>query len=68
MNKDELKGKAENLKGRAKQAYGAVTGDKGKEAEGLVDRVSGAVREKVGKTEREVSRDVSRDEEEQKDE
>ena len=68
MNKDELKGKVENLKGRGKQAYGAVTGDKGKEAEGLVDRVSGAVREKIGKTEREVSRDVSRDEEEQKDE
>ncbi len=39
-----------------------------KEAEGLVDRVSGAVREKVGKAEREISRDVSRDEDEQKDE
>ena len=64
MNKDELKGKVENLKGRGKQAYGAVTGDKGKEAEGLLDRVSGAVREKVGKAEREISRD----EEEQKDE
>ena len=57
MNKDELKGKVENLKGRGKQAYGAMTGDKEKEAEGLLDRVSGAVREKVGKAEREVSRD-----------
>jgi uncharacterized protein YjbJ (UPF0337 family) len=62
MNKDELKGKAENLKGRAKQAFGAATGDKSKEGEGLIDRVRGAVREKFGKAKREASRDVSREE------
>jgi uncharacterized protein YjbJ (UPF0337 family) len=60
MNKDELKGKAENLKGRAKQAFGSLTGDKHKEGEGLFDRVRGAVREKFGKAKREVNRDVSR--------
>ena len=52
MNKDELKGKAENLKGRVKQAIGALTGDKSKEGEGLLDRVRGAVREKLGKAKR----------------
>ncbi len=59
MNKDELKGKAENLKGRAKQAFGSLTGDKQKEGEGLFDRVRGAVRERFGKAKREVNRDVS---------
>ena len=35
MNKDELKGKMENLKGRVKEATGALTGNKGKQAEGM---------------------------------
>jgi uncharacterized protein YjbJ (UPF0337 family) len=61
MNKDELKGKAENLKGRFKDAAGSLTGDKGKQAEGLLERARGAIRERFGKAKREVSdRDVSR--------
>jgi len=60
MNKDELKGKAENLKGRVKEAFGAVTGDKKKQAEGEVDRVRGAVHEKVGEA-REAIDDARRD-------
>jgi len=59
MNKDELKGKAENLKGRVKQAVGSLVGDKRTEGEGLLDRVRGAVREKLGKGKAEASRDVS---------
>jgi uncharacterized protein YjbJ (UPF0337 family) len=62
MNKDELKGKAEHLKGRAKEAFGILTGDKRKEGEGLFDRVRGAVREKFGKAKRQVDRSVSREE------
>ena len=82
MNKDELKGKAENLMGRAKEAIGALTGDKRKEGEGLLERLRGAVREKAaaagekagkaadGSGEKadeakdQVSRDVSREEDE----
>ena len=45
MNKDELKAKAETLKGRAKDAFGSLTKDGG----GLFDRVRGAVRDKLGK-------------------
>ena len=59
MNKDELKGKAENLKGRVKQAVGSLIGDKRTEGEGLLDRVRGAVREKLGKGKSEASRSVS---------
>ena len=62
MNKDELKGKAENLKGRVKEAAGSLFGDKRKEGEGLVDRVRGAVREKFGKAKDEVSRETPPDE------
>jgi len=56
MNKDELAGKMENLKGRTKEAAGALTGNKEKEAEGVVERVAGAVRENVGKAKEEVKR------------
>lgn len=37
MNKDQIKGKAENLKGRAKEAVGAVTGDKATQVEGAIE-------------------------------
>jgi uncharacterized protein YjbJ (UPF0337 family) len=63
MNKDELKGKAENLKGRVKDALGSLTGDKRKQAEGFVDRARGAVRGKFGKAKREVSREYDDDDE-----
>jgi len=56
MNKDQLKGKAENLKGRVKEAFGAVTGDKKKQASGEIDRAGGAVREKVGDLKEDLSK------------
>ena len=55
-NEDEVKGKVENLKGRIKEAAGTVTGNKKLEAEGAVDRVKGAAREKVGEIERKVNK------------
>jgi uncharacterized protein YjbJ (UPF0337 family) len=55
MNKDQLKGKLENLKGRAKQAAGSLSGHKETEAEGAVDRIAGAAREKVGDAEEAIS-------------
>lgn len=48
MNKDQIKGKVENIKGRIKQAIGATSGDKETEAEGFGQRVKGAVQKKVG--------------------
>jgi uncharacterized protein YjbJ (UPF0337 family) len=48
MNKDQIEGKIDNLKGRAKQAAGTVTGNKNTELDGAADRVKGAVQEKVG--------------------
>jgi uncharacterized protein YjbJ (UPF0337 family) len=56
MNKDQIKGKAENLKGRAKEAAGAVTGNKVTQVEGAIDRAKGALREKVGDIKQGIAR------------
>lgn len=50
--KEKLAGKLENLKGRAKEAGGALTGDRRTEAEGLAERVKGAGREKIADAKR----------------
>jgi len=63
-NRDEVKGKVDNLKGRAKQAYGAVTGDKRKEAEGAAERIKGAVQEKIGKAKKSAAEEIEDDEDE----
>jgi len=60
MNKDQVKGKVENLKGRVKEAAGALTGNKQRQADGLVDRVQGAVREKVGDARNAAARRIDR--------
>jgi len=58
MNKDQVKGKVENLKGRVKEAAGALTGNKHRQADGLVDRVEGAAREKVGEARNATARRI----------
>ena len=54
MNRDEIKGKARNLRGRIKEALGSLTGSKRTQAEGMADRASGAAQEGVGKVKREI--------------
>lgn len=39
---------ADDLKGRAKEAAGDLTGDKDLQREGKVDQASGSVKDKVG--------------------
>ncbi|HZL18317.1 MAG TPA: CsbD family protein [Polyangia bacterium] len=60
MNKDQVKGKLENLKGRAKEAAGALSGNKHRQADGLIDRVQGAAREKVGDARNSAARRIDR--------
>lgn len=50
----ETHGKAEKLKGRAKEAAGIVTGNKELEKEGSRQRTHGTVQEGLGKVRREV--------------
>lgn len=48
VNKDEMKGKGEQVKGRAQQAWGDVTGDQSDKLKGKGEEVKGKAREKLG--------------------
>jgi uncharacterized protein YjbJ (UPF0337 family) len=62
MNKDQTQGKVDNIKGRVKEAAGALTGDKQTQAEGTAERIKGAVQKKVGDIKHDVARSVEKDE------
>lgn len=53
-NKDERDGKAEQAKGRVKQAVGDLAGNRGLKTEGQVDEVAGKAQEAVGHARRKV--------------
>ena len=54
MNRDELEGTAEALKGRIKQAASTLTRDRDLHDAGVVDEVAGKTRAAVGRTKRKV--------------
>ena len=54
MNRDELEGKADALKGKVKQAAGNLTGNADLHDEGVVDEVAGRAQEAVGRVRRKV--------------
>jgi uncharacterized protein YjbJ (UPF0337 family) len=54
MNKDELDGKSESVKGKIKQGVGDITGDEQMHDEGVADEMKGDVQEGFGKARRKV--------------
>ncbi len=48
MDKDRIKGSAQQAKGTAKEAAGKVLGDKKLETEGSAEKVAGKVQNAVG--------------------
>jgi uncharacterized protein YjbJ (UPF0337 family) len=48
MDKDRIKGIAEQAKGKVKEQAGKLTGDKKLETEGKADKAAGKVRNTVG--------------------
>ncbi len=54
MNKLQLKGSWEQVKGRLKQSYGTLTDDDLTYAEGKEDELIGKLKAKLGKSEEEV--------------
>ena len=54
MNRDELEGKAEQLKGKVKQGVGDMTDDERLHDEGVADEAAGDVQEGYGKARRKV--------------
>jgi uncharacterized protein YjbJ (UPF0337 family) len=54
MNRDELKGKVEQVKGKAKLAAGDLTDNDRLHGEGAADEAAGTVREGYGRARRKV--------------
>ena len=54
MNKDELNGKVDRLKGNIKESIGEATNDQDLRDEGVADQASGNVQEGFGKARRKV--------------
>ena len=54
MNRDELEGKGDQLKGKVKQAAGDLTDDQQLHDEGVADEAAGTVQEGFGKGRRKV--------------
>ncbi len=48
MNKDQVKGGAKDLAGKAQQQAGKMTGSKEQQAKGLAKQASGKVQKNVG--------------------
>jgi len=53
-NRDEVRGKAERMKGRVKEEVGRATGDERMRDEGEAERASGALQEGFGEGRRKV--------------
>jgi len=54
MNRDEIEGKADQLKGKVKQAAGDLTDDQDLHDEGVADEAAGNVQEGFGRGRRKV--------------
>ena len=54
MNKDELDGKAEALKGKIKQATGDLTDNERLHDEGVADEAAGDTQDAIGRSRRKV--------------
>ena len=54
MNRDELEGKAKEIKGRVKQGVGDLADDERLKDEGVADEAEGEVQEGFGRAKRKV--------------
>jgi uncharacterized protein YjbJ (UPF0337 family) len=58
MNKQEMKGSWNEMKGKLKQKYGDLTDDDLTYAEGKEDELYGRLQQKLGKTKEEVKKEI----------
>jgi uncharacterized protein YjbJ (UPF0337 family) len=58
MNKQEIKGSWNEMKGKLKQKYGDLTDDDLTYAEGKEDELYGRLQQKLGKTKEEVKKEI----------
>jgi uncharacterized protein YjbJ (UPF0337 family) len=50
VNRDQAKGKWDQMKGRAKKAWGEISDNDSRRAEGSADKLHGVIQERVGDT------------------
>ena len=55
-----MAGKTDQMKGKAKEAVGDLTGNKDLKSEGKADRQAGEVKKKVGKVEEKVEEGIDK--------
>ena len=60
MNKDQVKGRAEQVKGSVKEATGKIVGNKSLEAEGKIDKATGKVKATYGDLKEDVKDAIKR--------
>lgn len=60
MDKDRIKGKAEDIAGRVKRQAGEWTGDKETQSEGAADQLKGKARNAMGRM-KDAARDAADD-------
>jgi len=60
MNRDEIEGKAEAVKGKVKQGVGDLTDDPGLHDEGVADEAAGRTQEGLGKARRKVGETIEK--------
>ncbi len=56
MNRDQIEGKIDELKGNVKKRIGGASEDPGKQAEGWAEEKKGQVQKKIGDVEDESAR------------
>ncbi len=54
MNREEMEGKAEAVKGRVKQATGDLTGNEDLKNEGIADEAAGKTQDTIGRGRRKL--------------
>lgn len=60
MNKDQVKGRVEDVKGKVKEAAGKAVGNDRLTAEGQVDQIVGKTRAKVGDAKESVKKAIDK--------
>lgn len=60
MNQDHASGKWAQIRGRAKRAWGELTDDDFKKAEGSVEKLYGVIQEKIGDSKDAISAKLGR--------
>ena len=55
---NQAEGTVDRVKGRVKDAFGSLTGNRSLEAEGKIDQIKGRLKQDIGETQRDLDKPV----------